>query len=284
MYFKKQSVIIIILILLLILILIMLSTLTFTESYTQNKEYDYKILMFLTEGLCDEAENCIKTIQNQGMENNLIVTTLDRGAYKCMHKLGVNVVHKETNLKKEANFGSKDFYEIVYNKLEIIETNLEKYNGTVVYSDSDIVYLQDISADVAIFNNSEYDIMFQNDVADFNENNKHNLCSGFMFFKNNKRVLDCLRQAKKIMKTNWDNRKWDTNGGADQKAMNEAIKVTNVRVGTLDLKDYPNGSRYFNNIDSIYKEYQPKMIHNNYIVGTAAKINRFKKHGLWFIP
>ena len=44
-----------------------LYTLTFTESYTQNKEYDYKILMFLTEGLCDEAENCIKTIQNQGM-------------------------------------------------------------------------------------------------------------------------------------------------------------------------------------------------------------------------
>ena len=65
MYFKKQSVIIIILIL--ILILMRLYTLTFTESYTQNKEYDYKILMFLTEGLCDEAENCIKTIQNQGM-------------------------------------------------------------------------------------------------------------------------------------------------------------------------------------------------------------------------
>lgn len=217
------------------------------------------------------------------MENNLIVTTLDAGAYNCMNQLGVNVVQKKTNLKKEANFGSKDFYEIVYNKLEIIETNLKKHNNTIVYSDSDIVYLKNISHDVEIFNNSNYDIMFQNDVPNFDENKKNNLCSGFMFFKNNKRVIKCIQIAKKIMDNKRNSLKVNNNGLADQKALNKAIKITNINVGVLDLKDYPNGSRYFNNLDSVYKNYKPKIIHNNYIVGTNAKINRFKKHRLWFI-
>ena len=51
--------------------------------------------------------------------------------------------------------------------------------------------------------------------------------------------------------------------------------MSNIEI--LDLKDYPNGSRYFNNIDLIYKDYKPKIIHNNYIIGTQNKIDRFYK-------
>ena len=88
------------------------------------------------------------------------------------------------------------------------------------------------------------------------------------------------------MKENWDNR----GGGklADQKAIQESIKNLKnqnktIKLDILDLKEYPNGARYFNNINTIYKNHKPKIVHNNYIVGTKNKIERFKKNNLWYI-
>ena len=109
------------------------------------------------------------------------------------------------------------------------------------------------------------------------------MCAGFFAIKYNNKCLNCLKYAKKLMKDNWDNRKWDNGGGADQKAMNIAIKNNKLKVGTFDLIDYANGSRYFNNLNSTYKNHIPKIVHNNYIIGTKNKIERFKKNNLWFI-
>ena len=93
--------------------------------------------------------------------------------------------------------------------------------------------------------------------------------------------LENLEKAIKHMKDNWEKR----GGGrlADQNSFNIVLKNEDIKLAILDLKDYPNGSRYFNNINSIYKNYTPKIVHNNYIVGTKNKIERFKKNGLWFI-
>jgi len=250
------------------------------KEYFLNK--DFKIVMFLTEGLNKEAENCIQTLKNLNLDKQLIVTALDDNAYNYISNLGVKTLKKNTNLKKEADFGTKDFYEIMYNKLEIIKKSLINYQQIVIYSDSDIVFLKDISKDIQQFKKSDYDMMIQDDSRNFNKSS--NLCAGFMIFKPNNKCIKCLESAIKIMKDNWDTHdKLAVGGGADQRAINLAIKQTNIKVGILDLKEYPNGSRYFNNITSIYKSFKPKIVHNNFIIGTKNKIERFKKHNLWFI-
>ena len=62
-----------------------------------------------------------------------------------------------------------------------------------------------------------------------------------------------------------------------------ALKDSGLKYGVLDVKEYPNGSRYFNTTDADWKKNTAKMVHNNYIVGLNNKINRFKENNLWFI-
>ena len=175
--------------------------------------------MFLTEGLNEEAENCIQTLKNNNLDKKLLVTALDNGAYNYINNLGVNTQLKKTNLKKEADFGTKDFFEITINKLDIIKNALEKYNQTVVYTDTDIVFLKDISEDVQQFNNSDFDIMIQNDVANFDESKKNNYCTGFIFFNPNKMCIDIfLKESKQNMNEIWNSR--GKNDLADQKSFN----------------------------------------------------------------
>lgn len=266
-------------IVILIIVLCILLNRQMVEPFSNN---DFMICMFLTGGLKEEAENSIQTLKNIKLDDKLVVTTLDDEAYNHINKLGVKTEQRKTNLKKEANFGTKDFYEITIHKLDIIRESIETHNKMVVYTDTDIVFLKDISDDIYKFKNSHYDIMIQNDTNRFNEADKGNLCTGFIMFKPNKKCIKVLKDAKQLMLDNWDNRKWDTGGGADQKAMNISIKENKCSVGTFDLMDYPNGSRYFDN-NHKFKTHTPKMIHNNYIVGTKNKIERFKKYGLWFI-
>ena len=40
----------------------------------------------------------------------------------------------------------------------------------------------------------------------------------------------------------------------------------------FDRKDFPNGFLYFNNINTIYKNYKPIIVHNNWIKGLDNKI------------
>lgn len=61
------------------------------------------------------------------------------------------------------------------------------------------------------------------------------------------------------------------------------LKTENIKFNTLDLYDFPNGKRYFDNVNTVYKNKTPKMVHNNWIKGLDNKVKRFKKHNLWFI-
>lgn len=271
-------------------LLVLFSILLFlikTKKYVEHfEEHEFKIVMFLTGGLKEEAENCIKTLKNQNLDKELTVTALDIEAFEYIKKLNVNTQLKKTNLKKEAKFGTKDFFDITYNKLCIIQNTLEKYNKVVLYTDSDVVFLKDIRNDIKKFKISDKDILIQDDSKKFK--NSKNYCTGFILFKPNKTCVEILKEAKNIMKKNWDNRSWDKGGGADQKALQESIKNLRdknmiIKLETLDLKEYPNGARYFKNLNTIYKNYKPNIVHNNYIKGTDKKIRRFKRHNLWFI-
>lgn len=249
------------------------------ETYTTHQ--DYIIAMFLTGGLCGEAANLIYTLKKLNLHHKLIVTCLDKEAEACIKALGVKTRYKDIKLAKEASFGTKDFYNITYEKLVMIQEVLEQTNKVVLYTDTDIVFLKDPSKDITNFINSSKDFMFQDESEDFNENGEG--CTGFMVFKPNIKSIDLLLHSQKLMKDNWDNRDWQSSS-ADQKAINIAIKeVKGLNYSYFDAKDYPNGVRYFNNIDTVYKDYTPVMVHNNCIKGLDNKIQRFKKHGLWFI-
>ena len=264
-----------------IILLYFLYSIIISKKQENFNSVDYKIILFFTGGLCEEALNCIQSIDNIGLKDKLLVNTLDSKSFKCVKNKNINVNQVQTNVKEEANFGTKDFYNIVYHKFDIIKNALVKSKSIVVYSDTDIVFLNNIQDDINKFYESNYDIMIQDDSKNFNIS--RNLCTGFIFFKPVKKNIDLCNRILKNMKISMKDLKNSKNGLADQKHFNKLLKEININVGILDLKKYPNGSRYFKNKDTIYKNYQPNIIHNNFIVGTKKKIERFKKYNLWFI-
>lgn len=258
------------------------------ETFQNNQNLNYTIVMFMTGGICDEAQNCIKTLQNINLQDKIKVYTLDKQADTCIQNLNIKTKFNDVKLDLSSNFGEKEFYKMMYEKLNAIEDCLKHTNNIVVYTDTDIVFFKSIEPDISKFSNSNYDIMFQCDNSDFNTNCKV-FCAGFMFLKPTQNTFNCLKRAKEIMKRDMDNKQSRTEkGGADQRALNLAIDELNINVGTLDLKDYANGARYFKSkdinsaINDIYKNYTPIILHNNYIPGSKKK-QRFKNNDLWYI-
>ena len=167
---------------------------------------------------------------------------------------------------------------IVFKKFEVIEKEL-KTNKVILYSDTDIVYLKDIDSDVERFINSDYDIMFQDDERqEYSLNNtsetwgcseSNYICSGLVYIikiKSNKKTRQYIRDAKKNMMIDYLKRKNNNEEiphkyisshnwhGGDQNFFIIALKDSGLKYGILDVKEYPNGSRYF---DSKYgKKYR----------------------------
>ena len=248
------------------------------NKYVNGTREDFLICMFFTGGLKEEAENSIQTLKNVGLSDKLVVTALDDEAYLHMKELGIKVEKRQTNLEKLTHYGTKAFKRINLNKYDIISNLLQKEKKIVVYVDPDVIFFEDISGDVVKFKNSNYDVMFQNDIVVFDESAKKKLCTGFIFLKPNQKTMDLLKitQENSIKRGLLD----------DQDSMNMVYnqKSYGINLGVFDLKEYPNGKRYFHYLETIYKEYRPKIVHNNHLLKTIDKIDRLKKHGLWFLP
>ena len=196
---------------------------------------------------------------------------------KSKFKIKVNFFN--INVDKEADYNTVRFMKIVINKLIIIYNLLQKYNKPILHIDTDVVVLSDkLDTDIKNQCKKKFDMIFQSDNKEFNITNHK--CTGFMLLNNTKNTLSCLTKSIKLMKQK-NNNYWD-----DQVSMNYIINNNpeKYKIGMFNSKNYPNGYRYFNNLDTIYKQYKPIIVHNNYIKGLQNKINRFKKHNLWFLP
>ena len=241
----------------------------------ENSNTNFKICMFLTSKHNEEAKNCIKTIENIGHKDKLYVTTLDDLSNKYMNDLNVHVINEQVNVDDHANQGTKEFFKIVIQKPKAIYKLLTKYNEIILYTDTDIVFLRDITPTIEAFEKSDYDIMFQDDNS--------NYCSGFMLFKPNEKIKKYLNDIITSMERDFS--KIDPNrkkGYADQLYFNKLHNKHNINVGVLSQLDFPNGTRYFDNY-TMYRDYIPVIVHNNCIKGLKNKIERFKKYALWFI-
>ena len=239
---------------------------------------DFIIGMFLTGGLCDEVTNCIHTLTQYNLKNKLIVRTLDDTAEQCISSLGVTTDYKQTELGQEADFASTAFYNIVKEKIIMIKYLLETYQKPVLYIDTDIVFLKDPTQDInAFITNNEYDVVFQSDSQNF-EPTFGNVCAGFMLFMYNDKSLELLNKTLDIMNS------YTNYAGGDQTVINNVKnQFDDLRMGLFENYEYPNGARYFKNLDTVYQDRTPIIVHNNWIKGLDEKIQRFKEHGLWFI-
>ena len=231
-----------------------------------------RIVNFFTSALCDEWRNFLYSVRQQGLEDLLIVFPLDKNALECVKKENIQFRTDLIclNLEEESSFGTEGFKNITSKKVKAIEIVLRE-GFFVFYFDTDIVLLKNPIENY--FYLPPRKIYMQSDSETFEKSVQGNHCSGVIFISPSLKIAEKMKNAEELILTRDPGSKyWD-----DQGVINETISD----IGTLDPASYPNGHRYFNEREKC--DEIPILIHNNWIVGLNPKIERFKKHGLWYI-
>lgn len=245
-----------------------------TQLCNKTKDSDNNIMiMMFTKGHIEEARNCIYTYKKSTNKNNILVFALDNETKKAMNKENISCYYNKQFYNdniKDADHSTKDFDIICYNKLLVIFSIL-KNNTNCLWSDTDIVYFKN---PFNKFKNINKSIMIQNDSITDN-NNKNNLCAGFMYFKNNNISTNFLEKCINFI----NDGKWGKNMNADQGVINHLKELSNIDVLPIEL--FPNGKNYFDR--KICDKNKIYIIHNNWIKGLNNKVKRFKENGLWYI-
>jgi hypothetical protein len=229
-----------------------------------------RIVNFFTSALCDEWRNFLHSVRQQGLEDLLVVFPLDKNALECVKKENIQFRTDliSFGLPNESSFGTEGFRNITAQKVKAIEIMLRE-GFFVFYLDTDIVLLQDPIKNY--FYLPPKQIYMQSDSKTFKSRSRGEHCSGVIFISPSLKIADKMKNAYDLILSRPPG-KMD-----DQGVINETISD----IGTLDPASYPNGYRYFSERDKCDKI--PILIHNNWIVGLNPKIERFKKHGMWYI-
>ena len=229
-----------------------------------------RIVNFFTSALCDEWRNFLHSVRQQGLEDLLIVFPLDKNALECVKKENIQFRTDLVclNLEDESEFGTEGFKNIMSKKVKAIEFLLRE-GFFVFYLDTDIVLLKNPIENY--FYLPPRKIYMQSDSKTFAKSVKGDHCAGVIFISPCLKIAEKMKNIEKLILSR-PSGKMD-----DQGVINETISD----IGTLDPASYPNGYRYFNEREKCDKI--PILIHNNWIAGLNSKIERFKKHGLWYI-
>jgi hypothetical protein len=241
-----------------------------------------RIVNFITEGSCKLWKNFLYTIRKLGLEDLLVVFTLDIESYYFVNKENVNkkiTVYGDfmySNLAKDSHHKTKEYRDLMAQKITCIVKILQQ-NYIVFYLDVDIVVLKDPIQHY--FTLPFKKIYMQSDNVHFNYN-VSNYCAGVMIIQPCKDIIKIFKDIQKECITR------EVATMDDQGVINDYIKnniIDKNDVGILDPVLYPNGHRYFSTNYYEKNKVDVYLIHNNFIVGNITKINRFKKYNFWYI-
>ena len=150
----------------------------------------------------------------------------------------------------------------------------------------DVVVLRDFVADYLML--PTQDIYLQSAEQHFGRARSH--CTGVMFIRPTNTARELIEATmEELVKC------MATSACTDQEALNAVVLAQEAPVGRLDPADYPGGAQYFG-VEPTYSDplfynesaraqcnAPPILVHNNWLVGRANKIIRFRLHGLWSI-
>ncbi len=150
----------------------------------------------------------------------------------------------------------------------------------------DVVVLRDFVADYLML--PTQDIYLQSAEQHFGRARSH--CTGVMFIRSTNTARELIEATmEELVKC------MATSACTDQEALNAVVLAQEAPVGRLDPADYPGGAQYFG-VEPTYSDplfynesaraqcnEPPILVHNNWLVGRANKILRFRLHGLWSI-
>ena len=226
-------------------------------------------ITFTNIGYVDYTKNLIESININKVNLDLRVFCIDEKSIKKLENKATIETFDNKYLDtgdfvdwKDKNFGLMMLY-----KFEMIHRYLNN-NEFVLYLDGDIVIKKDIE-EYLIKSIKNKDIIFQDDTNP-RYPNKQTLCAGFMFIRSNKKTI------KFFNPNNLNIEKISNYAFHDQTYINKNKNKFNY--GVLPLKVFSSGAYFYNN----FNNYEPSMIHFNYVVGDEKK-ELMQKYNEWYV-
>lgn len=180
-------------------------------------------------------------------------------------KAGFNMSDFHCYLLKDhqeaASYSTAEFTSITIRKLEVILENIKR-DREVLWIDNDIVLFENCINDIRKYRGN---MIMQNDIW--------SPCTGFFLARYS---LSTIRVIEKSIQ--WLRNRADKVGLNDQHAFSSVYKsVIGLGVTCLPTDEYPNGKVYFDDKNTS----KAKMLHNNYLMSTSEKVERFKIFNFW---
>jgi rhamnogalacturonan II specific xylosyltransferase len=227
---------------------------------------NWTILLTVNDAYFDFFQNWHFAYRKLNINYTIIIVAEDETVYKKLRPFQSesmtieNSGHEDVN--KYAAYGSKEFSKLVSQRPTHILRHLTK-GVNILYSDIDMVWLQNPFP----YFTGDFDMWIELDSI-------NNYCTGLMAIKSNR---NCLR----LIKT-WQN-SLQHKQEIDQTAFNKVVRNATIDISILDNRIFPTGRQYFGKFTDKQRA-SAVVVHNNWIVGKQAKLNRFQKYKLWFVP
>lgn len=188
----------------------------------------------------------------KNMLNSAMKVGMDMSNFHCY----LLKTHEEA-----AAYNTSEFKSITIRKLEVILENVKQYRE-VLWIDNDIVLFENCVEDIRKYRGN---LVMQNDLW--------SPCTGFFLARSSPGTIRTLEKC-----IQWLHYRPNLVGVNDQHAFNATYKnMVGLGVICLPVNEYPNGKVYFDDNNRS----EAKIVHNNFLVTTSEKVDRFKSFGLW---
>lgn len=248
-----------------------------------------KLFTMTTTGNTRMCANMIHSLR-QFSDTPVLVYCDDEAKLELENYIGNknNIEIKETNcgIKNYNEYGSDNFVELCFKRIEHLITELENSNEDFVMIDTDVAFAGDPTGHLELVQKlSDYDFVFQTD-----QPVGSTICNGFFYIRNNQKTIEFFKKFLILSKSFRENEKTIKNKEIhDQYLMNQ-ILVNNhpqgrelnsmVKWSLFPVTFATNGHLYFSVNETFGSEL---VVHCNFCVGEKIKIERLKSKNLWFM-
>jgi hypothetical protein len=169
---------------------------------------------------------------------------------------------------KSLQFGSSGYKRYIFTRTEIVGELLKSHH-VVVVTDVDAVWLRDPIPHISVH---DADLVGQVDNG--------RLCGGFLLLNGTREEVVKLWNDVEIEYWHQLSNPSTDIGVTEQGILEDYLqgKYKHLNVVKLPQRSFPNGKSYF---EQEWEFEPPVVVHNNYIIGKAAKIKRFISRNLW---
>ena len=216
--------------------------------------------------------NMLKSLRPYGLDRKILIVTIDNKSNIILKKMGYHTICIHDSLAKFFPWNSKGYDKICYYKVELIY-QIVSLGYNIVLIDGDIVFQQNPVKDILEWNQSLEDVWIQNDTLD--DNNITNMCTGYMFIRSNKKMIDLYDCMSELGKEKYKKCALNNN---DQTYFNNYVKPECI-MKALPLALYPNG-RFFYNSSGLKDT--AVLVHFNWVKG-HQKMAKMKAHKMWLL-